>query len=118
MAFVTHKGLFMFNRMPFGLCHAPAPFHRLMDSLFETKIGKELLVYLDDRLIFSETPEELLAALEQTLQILAKAGLKCNPRKCQLFRPFIEYLGSIISGEGLAGPQENRKDQDVARPNH
>ena len=39
-AFVTHKGLFMFNRMPFGLCNAPATFYRLTDSLFETKIGK------------------------------------------------------------------------------
>ena len=70
-------------------------------SLFETKIGKELLVYLDDIVIFAETPEELLAVLEQTLQILMKAGLKCKPRECQLFRAFIEYLGYIISGEGV-----------------
>ena len=73
-AFVTHRGLFMFNRMPFGLCNAPATFQRLMDRLFETEIGKELLVYLDDILIFPETPEELLAALERTLQILIKQG--------------------------------------------
>ena len=66
----------MFIRMPFGLCNAPATFQRLMGSLFETKIGKERLVYLDDILIFAETPEALLAALEETLQILAKAGLK------------------------------------------
>ena len=88
----------MFKRMPFGLSNAPATFQRLMDSLFETEIGRELLDYLDDILIFAETPEEL-AALERTLQILIKAGLKCKPRKCQLFRPFIEYLGYIISGE-------------------
>ena len=49
-----------------------------MDSLFETKIGKELLVYLDDILIFAETPGEFLAALDKTLQILAKDGLKFN----------------------------------------
>ena len=73
-AFVTHRGLFVFNRMPFGLCNAPATFQRLMDSLFETEIGKELLVYLDDILIFAETPEELLAALDRTLQILKKEG--------------------------------------------
>ena len=65
----------MFNRMPFGLCNAPATFQRLMDSLIETELGKELLVYLDDILIFAETPEELLAALERTLEILIKAGL-------------------------------------------
>ena len=87
--------------MPFGLCNAPATFQRLMDSLFETELEKELLVYLDDILIFAETPEELLAALERTLEILIKAGLKCKPRKCQPFRHFIEYLGYIISGEGI-----------------
>ena len=76
-AFITHKGLFLFNRMPFGLCNAPATFQRLMDSLFESKIGEELLVYLDDILVFAETPQELLDALERTLQILMKAGLKC-----------------------------------------
>ena len=70
----------MCNRMPFGLCNAPARFQRLMDSLFESEIGNEFLVYLDDILIFAETPEDLLAALEKTLQILIKPGLKCKPR--------------------------------------
>ena len=95
-AFITDRGLFMFNRMPLGVCNATATFQRLIDSLFETEIGRELLVYLDDILIFAETPEEFLAALERTLQILINAGLKCKPRKCQIFPPFIEYLGFII----------------------
>ena len=71
-----------------------------MDSLLETEIGRELVVYLEDILIFRETPEELLAALERTLQILINAVLKCKARK--VFRHFIEYLGYVISGEGIA----------------
>ena len=63
--------------MPFGLCIAPATFQRLMDNLFETEIGRELLVYLDDILIFAETAEELLATHESILQILINVGLKC-----------------------------------------
>ena len=57
-AFMTHRRLFMFKRMPFGLCNAPATFQRLMDAVLEGKIGQEILVLLDDILIFAETPEE------------------------------------------------------------
>ena len=86
-AFVTHRRLFQFNRMPFWLCYARATFPRLMDNLFQTEIGKTLLVYLDDLLMFAKTELDLLANLETTLQKLITAGLKCKPRKSQLFRP-------------------------------
>ena len=56
-AFVTHRGLYVFNRMPFGLCNAPASFQRLMDTLFEGHLGIDTLVYLDDLLMFAETEE-------------------------------------------------------------
>ena len=116
-AFITHRGLFMFKRMPFGLCNAPATFHRLMDALFEGKIGQEILVFLDDILIFAETPEQLLDALERTLQTLARAGLKCKHRKCQLFRTFVEYLGHIISDKGIApDPKKIEKIRDWPAP--
>ena len=101
-AFITHRGLFQFKRMPFGLCNAPATFQRLMDELFSTEIGKILLVYLDDLLIFAKTEEELLIGLEKTLKKLIAAGLKCKPRKCKLFRDSIEYLGHVISEMGVA----------------
>ena len=97
----------MFKRMPFGLCNARTTFQRLMDALFSGDISEEILTYLDDLLLFAATPEELLKSLEKTLQILIKAGLKCKPRKCQLFRPWIEYLGYIISKEGVA-PDEKK----------
>ena len=57
--------------MPFGLENAQVTFQRLMDSVFEAKIGKLLSVYLDDILVFAGTPEALLAALKETLQIHA-----------------------------------------------
>ena len=101
-AFITHRGLFMFNRMPFGLCNAPATFQRLMDNLFQTEIGRILLVYLDDLLLFAKTEAELLVSLEKILNKLIGAGLKCKPRKCQLFRDSIDYLGHVISEKGIA----------------
>ena len=92
--------------MPFGLCNAPATFQRLMDKLFETEIGRIILVYLDDILLFARTEPDLLINLEKTLQKLILAGLKCKPRKCKLFRSSIEYLGHVISEKGIAPGQE------------
>ena len=71
-AFVTHKGLYVFNRMPFGLTNAPATFQRLMDRLFHDHIGKDTLVYLDDLLMFAQTEAELLQSIDRNLQILEK----------------------------------------------
>ena len=85
-AFVTHRGFFVCNRMRFGLSNVPATFPALMDSLFETAIGKELLVYLDDMLLFAETPE-LLARRERTLQIVIKAGQNAKLGNANFFGP-------------------------------
>ena len=54
-AFVTHKGLYIYNVMPFGLCNAPAICQRLVEKILETLIGCYVLVYLDDVLIFAKT---------------------------------------------------------------
>ena len=53
-------------------------------------------------LLFAKTEAELLVNLERILNKLIGAGLKCKPRKCQLFRDSIEYLGHIISEKGIA----------------
>ena len=109
-AFITHKGLFMFRRMPFGLCNAPATFQRLLDTLFCTELGRRILIYLDDLLMFARTEAELLQALEKTLKTLIACGLKCKPRKCQLFRPSIDYLGHVISTASVA-PDSKKLDK-------
>ena len=80
-AFVTHKGLFIYNVMPFGLCNAPATFQRLMERVLGDLVGTKVLVYLDDVLIFAESPEELLATLRIVLKRISDAGLKCKPTK-------------------------------------
>ena len=100
-AFVTHKGLYIYNVMPFGLYNAPATFQRLMEKTLGTLIKCGVLVYLDDVLIYAETSEELLDKLSQVLKLLAKAGLKCKASKCSVFTQKVHYLGHIISKDGI-----------------
>ena len=62
----------------------------------------EMAVYLDDIIIYSDTKEEHLKRLEAVFQKLAAAGLKLKPSKCFFFEEEIDYLGHVVSGEGIS----------------
>ena len=106
-AFITHRGVYIYNVMPFGLCNAPATFQRLMEKVLGKLIGHGVLVYLDDVLIYAETPEQLLEILSNVLKLLANAGLKCKGSKCSLFTEKVHYLGHIVSNSGIYPNQPN-----------
>ena len=104
-AFVTQGGLYEFRVMPFGLVNAPATFEILVERVLREIAWSECLVYLDDILVFSPDFETTLARLESVLDRLAAVGLKLKAKKCHLFQEEIPFLGHIVSGTGLAGPQ-------------
>ena len=60
------------------------------------------IVYLDDVIVFSKTPNEHLERLEAVFQKLSAAGLKLKPSKCTFFKTEMAYLGHIITSEGVA----------------
>ena len=101
-AFTSHRGLFKFRVLPFGLCNAPATFERLMKFVLAGLIGTSCLVYPDDIVIYSRTFEEHISHLTEVLMRLRQAGLKLKPGKCFLFRQEIVYLGHVVSKEGNA----------------
>ena len=101
-AFTTPMGLFEYNRMPFGLCHSPAVFQRMMNSIFQSELMEKLLILLDDILIFSCGFEEHLERLDMVLQRLIDHGLKAEPAKCKLFREEVAYSGHRISRHGVS----------------
>ena len=95
----THKGLFQYTRLPFGISSAPGIFQRVMESLLQGIPG--VIVYLDDILVTGSSEEEHLRALEQVLDRLEKAGLRIRREKCDFMSPSVIYLGHKIDAEGL-----------------
>ena len=101
-AFGTSSGrLYEFNRLPFGLCNAPATFSRLMDYVLTGLSWEICLYYLDDIIVFSRTWEEHIQRLEEVFQRLIEAGLTLGATKCRLAEKEVEFLGHVVSEEGL-----------------
>ena len=101
-AFSTGTGLWQFNVMPFGLCNAPATFERLMEQVLAGLPTTIALLYLDDILVPGRTFDQQIANLRMVFQRLKSANLKLNPKKCALFQKEVQYLGHIVSAEGVA----------------
>ncbi|KAL4007870.1 hypothetical protein ACER0C_001722 [Sarotherodon galilaeus] len=101
-AFCTPFGLFEWNRMPFGLCNAPGTFQRLMQRMFGDQQCQSLLLYLDDIIVFSSSVSQHLQRLEMVMKRLQQEGLKAKLEKCTFFQPKVNYLGHVISCEGVS----------------
>ena len=101
-AFVTHRGLFQFNMMPFGLTNAPFSFQTLMNKVLADLIfRRNVLVYVDDIIIWSSSFEEHMELLEEVFRRLQQAGLKLNLKKCKLFTNEVKFLGHIVNANGV-----------------
>ena len=105
-AFITPFGLFEYNRMPFGLCGAPATFQRLMQSCLHDQVFQTLLVYIDDIIVFADTFEEHMLRLDRALARLAAHGLKIKPSKCNFLSRQVSYLGYTVSDQGISTDPE------------
>ena len=100
-AFVCPLGFWEFNRMPQGITNAPSSFQRLMERCMGDLNRKEVLVFIDDVIVFSNTLEEHEIRLRQVLERLKEYGLKLSPEKCKFFQTSVKYLGHIVSENGV-----------------
>ena len=73
-----------------------------MTQILRRVLGKSALVYLDDVIVFSDSFNDHLKHIREVFQLINEAGLKLKLRKCQFVRESVEYLGHIISADGIA----------------
>ena len=109
----TLKGLFRYNRLPFGVAAAPAIFQRTMETLLRDI--PHACVYIDDVLVSGESEAEHLQILEVVLTRLQQVGFWLKLSKCAFMLPSLEYLGHVISKDGIQ-PTETKKRAIVDAP--
>ena len=99
--FTCCYGTFEFNIMTFGFKNAPAHFQRSMNLLLADLLDECILVYMDDILIYSKTTAEHRNHVKQVFACLNAKGWHIKQKKCALFLPTVEFLGHVVSANGL-----------------
>ena len=100
-------GLYECESMPFGLCNAPPTFQRLMQNCLGELNLTYCLIYLDDVIVFSNTPDEHLRRMHVVFDCLRKHGLKLKLSKCEVFKSEINYLAHHVSRKGVLPSKKN-----------
>ena len=95
----THRGLYRYKRLPYGVASSPAIFQKVMDTILQGL--PRVICYIDDLLITGADDAEHLSNLEKVLQRLQEYGLHLKKAKCNFMRTSVEYLGHQITSEGL-----------------
>ncbi|KAE8183799.1 hypothetical protein CF328_g8068, partial [Tilletia controversa] len=101
-AFVCHRGLYQYKRVPFGLRNAPAVFQRMMDNVLGNLRWQQAVVYIDDSVIATDDLDEHLRALDTLLRNAEAIGLRFSPAKCTFAVPSLTLL-ELYHALGLFG---------------
>ena len=109
--FSTIDGHHQYTFLLFDVCNGPRLFQRLMTLTLAGLQWQMCLIYLDDIIVFGRTFVEHQGRLDAVLDKLRKAGLKLKPSKCFLLCTQVDYLGHVISADGIA--MDKTKQQAV-----
>uniref|UniRef100_A0A1I7TMG4 RNA-directed DNA polymerase n=2 Tax=Caenorhabditis tropicalis TaxID=1561998 RepID=A0A1I7TMG4_9PELO len=104
--FVTEKRVYAYTHLPFGLKSAASYFQRALKTVL-AGLDEEVLLYIDDVLIYSKTFEEHLATLRKVLERFRIYSLKASPKKCEFVRRSIVFLGHEINADNYTPNQAN-----------
>lgn len=109
----THKGLFQFQRLCYGVSSAPSIFQQVIDQILRGL--KFVKSYIDDTLIGGENFSDCLNNLKQVLERLNMYNVHVNLAKCSFFTPQVDYLGHTLSEKGLS-PNSDKVKAIVQAP--
>ncbi|GKD25041.1 reverse transcriptase domain-containing protein [Tanacetum coccineum] len=101
MAFHTSQGVYCYTKMPFGLKNVGATYQRLVDRAFDSHVGQNMEVYVDNLVIKSHTEAEMLRDIGETFRTLRKINMKLNPKKYTFRAVEGMFLGYMITLEGI-----------------
>ena len=107
--FRTHEGHYEFKVMPFRLTNAPATFQAAMNELFQPYLRTFVLVFFDNILVYSKTWREHVRHLDQSTHHLGRTAFFEKISKCTFGKEEVDYLGHIISKEGVKVDRSNIK---------
>ena len=99
----THKGLYKYNRLPYGVASAPAIFQKFIETVLRGVLN--CVYYIDDILVTGKNDQEHLASLRDVFQRLIDKGIKANKNKSTFMQSSVEYLGHVIDANGVHAAQ-------------
>ncbi|GJU05116.1 reverse transcriptase domain-containing protein [Tanacetum coccineum] len=99
--FHTSHGVYCYIKMPFDLKNAGATYQRLVEKAFNSQVGRNIEVYVDDLVIKSHTEAEMLRDIDETFRTLRKINMKLNPKKCTFGAVEGMFMVYMNSPEGI-----------------
>lgn len=116
-AFITHRGVYCYKVMPFGLINTGATFQKTMNKIFAGQLGRNMEVYVDDLIVKSLLTTSHLQDLEECFSTLRKHNMKLNPDKCAFALDAGKFLGFLVSHRGIeANPEKIKAIIDMQPP--
>ena len=116
-SFATHSGVWTPRRVMMGASGSVLYFQATMQSCFEEVLYKNLIVWVDDLMLYATTVEELFGTLKKVPEVCRTKGLKLSVSKCILFSRQLKWCGKIVSAEGISNdPERIRALQEMTTP--